>query len=128
MLSLKTSWGIKTIPEIFDILHSRELGLTKEEVVERFRKYGPNKLPEAKADNIAIVFFRQFQSSLIFLLLLATAIVFLTGENIDGFVILFVLFFVFASYLGVHFSKFRGKRKIFLGIFVKFVADSDNWP
>jgi len=39
------------------------------------------------------VFFRQFQSPLIFILLIATAIVFLTGEKVDGFVILFVLLF-----------------------------------
>ena len=93
MLSLKTSWGIKTIPEIFDILHSRELGLTKEEVVERFRKYGPNKLPEGKVDSLPIIFLRQFQSPLIYILLAAAVIVFIMGETIDASIIFFVLLF-----------------------------------
>lgn len=79
--------------EIFQELNTEEHGLRKDDINNRLLQYGPNKLPEAKAENIVIVFFRQFQSSLIFILLLATVIVFLTGENTDGFVILFVLIF-----------------------------------
>jgi len=87
------SYYNQKLDQVFQKLNTGEHGLEEGEARSRLLKYGPNKLPEAKADNIALVFFRQFQSSLIFLLLLATAIVFLTGENTDGFVILFVLFF-----------------------------------
>ncbi|MFA7319593.1 MAG: HAD-IC family P-type ATPase [Parcubacteria group bacterium] len=81
------------IEDVFRELGTREHGLAKDEAKTRLLQYGANKLPEAKVDNLAIVFFRQFQSSLIFILLIATAIVFMTGENIDGFVILAVLLF-----------------------------------
>lgn len=83
----------KNISEVIGELKTNEHGLTKGEVKNRLLKYGANKLPEAKADSLAVIFLRQFQSPLIFILLLATFVVFLTGENTDGFVILFVLFF-----------------------------------
>ncbi|HOX11218.1 MAG TPA: cation-transporting P-type ATPase, partial [Candidatus Moranbacteria bacterium] len=83
----------KGIEEIFQELNTGEHGLAKSEIENRLLNYGPNKLPEVKADNLVVVFFRQFQSPLIFVLLVATAIVFLTGENTDGFVILSVLIF-----------------------------------
>lgn len=70
-----------------------ERGLSDGEAKRRLLKYGPNKLPETKADGILKIFFRQFQNPLIFILLLATGVVFATGEKMDGFVILFVLFF-----------------------------------
>lgn len=83
----------KNESEVLNEFGTSEHGLTKGEVKNRLSKYGYNKLPEAKADNLAIIFFRQFHNSLIFILLLATVVVFMTGENTDGFVILFVLFF-----------------------------------
>jgi len=83
----------KELDEIFQELNTGEHGLTKGETQNRLLKYGLNKLPETKADNLAIIFLRQFQSPLIYILLFATAIVFLTGENTDGFVILAVLLF-----------------------------------
>ncbi len=88
-----TSYYNKELDEVFQELNTGEHGLEKGGAKNRLLKYGFNKLPEAKADNLAVIFFRQFQSPLIFILLLATVVVFLTGENIDGFVILFVLFF-----------------------------------
>ncbi len=83
----------KKSSEIIEYFDASEHGLEKGEVKNRLLKYGYNKLLEAKADNLAIIFLRQFQNSLIFILLLATVVVFLTGENTDGFVILFVLLF-----------------------------------
>jgi Ca2+-transporting ATPase len=83
----------RDVDEILNEFQSSERGLKKDEAENRLLKFGANKLPEAQADSLAIIFLRQFQSPLIFILLLATAVVFLTGEKTDGFVILFVLFF-----------------------------------
>jgi len=83
----------RELDEIFQELNTGEHGLTKSETKNRLLKYGLNKFPETKADNLAVIFLRQFQSPLIFILLLATAVVFLTGENTDGFIILVVLLF-----------------------------------
>ena len=86
-------WHTKTIFEIFESLHSDEHGLAKEEVLRRLEEYGRNKLPEAHTDGFAVIFFGQFQSPLIYILLAASMIVFAMGEVADGAIILFVLFF-----------------------------------
>src|SRR3989339_274162 len=87
------SWHTKAIPEILDALHSLEHGLTTEEATGRLKKYGLNKLPEGKVDSLPIIFLRQFQSPLIYILLAAAVIVFIMGETIDASIIFFVLLF-----------------------------------
>ncbi len=86
-------WHTRTIPEILDALHSREHGLTKEEATERLREYGLNKLPDGKVDGLPIIFLRQFQSPLIYILFAAAGIVFAIGEVIDASIIFAVLLF-----------------------------------
>jgi len=87
------SWHTKTVPEVLLALDSREHGLTKEEATERFQKYGLNKLPEGKVDGLLLIFFRQFQSPLIYILFAAAGIVFAMGEVIDASIIFAVLLF-----------------------------------
>ncbi len=74
-------------------LGTSKQGLGKNKAKARLLKYGENRLPEAKVDNLAIIFLRQFQSPLIFILLIVTVVVFSMGKKIDGLVILFVIFF-----------------------------------
>jgi len=83
----------KSVQEVFDELVSTEYGLSEKEAKKRLLKYGPNRLPEVGSDSLVVIFFRQFQSPLIFILLLAAVVAFITGENVDGLVILFILFF-----------------------------------
>lgn len=87
------SWHTKKAKEIFEILHSDKLGLSGAESANRLKKYGLNKLPDAKVDSLLIIFTRQFQSPLIYTLFAASLAVFFMKEFIDGAVILFVLFF-----------------------------------
>jgi len=91
--SVQANWYAKTVSDILTVFHSREHGLTKEEADERFQKYGRNCLPEGKVDNLAIIFLRQFQSPLIYILLVAAGIVFVMGEVVDASIIFAVLFF-----------------------------------
>ena len=86
-------WYTKTSKDLFTFLHSSEAGLTQDEAQHRLKKYGLNKLPEAKTDSIFIIFLRQFQSPLIYILIIASLIILAMKEFIDGFIILFVLFF-----------------------------------
>ncbi len=86
-------WYLKTLPETFQALDSNEHGLSKTETTRRLQEYGLNKLPEAKVDGLAVIFLRQFQSPLIYILLAASIIIFAMGETIDGSIILAVLFF-----------------------------------
>ena len=77
--------------EVFEELKSGEQGLTSKEALLRLQIFGQNKLPEAKSDGFIKIFFSQFKSPLIYILLGACFIVFLLAEFIDGFIILAVL-------------------------------------
>ncbi len=90
---MENNWHTKNISEVFGELGTSENGLDLQEVSLRIKKFGLNKLPEAKTDGIVIIFIRQFQSPLIYILLAACFIVFLMGEFIDGAIILLVLIF-----------------------------------
>ena len=88
---MNTAWHTKTLEETFKDLDSGKHGLTNKEAAERLEKYGHNKIPEGKIDNIFIVFLRQFQSPLIYILFAAGVIVFAMHEYIDASIILAVL-------------------------------------
>ena len=90
---MSTQLHTKTIAEVIEIVHTSERGLTDEEAGRRLREFGRNKLPEAKIDGLILIFFRQFRSPLIYILLAASLTVFAMGETVDGLVILAVLFF-----------------------------------
>lgn len=69
-------------------------GLTTEEARRRLVKYGPNALPEPKRETWLVVFFRQFQNPLIYILVAAATIIFFVGDSkLDAFIILGVLCF-----------------------------------
>lgn len=83
----------QNIQEVFVRLNSSERGLTDAEIKKRLLDYGPNKLLAGKVDNYFIIFLRQFQSPLIYILLLACLVIFLMGETVDSIIILIVLAF-----------------------------------
>ncbi len=86
-------WYVKKVAGIFEILHTNTHGLSNDQAALRLQENGPNKLPEAKADGFFIIFLRQFQSPLIYILFVASVIVFFMGETVDGSIILAILFF-----------------------------------
>lgn len=87
------SWNKEELSVVFEMLRTNENGLSADEAAQRLKDDGPNVLPEAKLDGLPFIFFRQFQSPLIYLLLIASGIVFLTGEVVNGSIILAVLLF-----------------------------------
>ncbi|MBI2030061.1 HAD-IC family P-type ATPase, partial [Candidatus Kaiserbacteria bacterium] len=86
-------WYARSIENIFEELKSGEHGLSAAEAARRLAEAGPNALPDAKIDGHFIVFLRQFQSPLIYVLLAAALGVFLTSDAADAGIILFVLIF-----------------------------------
>lgn len=71
-----------------------KVGLSHVDVKARRKQYGPNKLSVKPPESWVRVFFRQFQSPLIYILLVAAAIIFFTGpDKLDAFIISGVLFF-----------------------------------
>ncbi|OGI21595.1 MAG: hypothetical protein A3J06_00985 [Candidatus Moranbacteria bacterium RIFCSPLOWO2_02_FULL_48_19] len=83
----------KDSSEVTQYFNTSEHGFTSSEAQRRLAEYGSNELPEAKRDSVFAIFFRQFKSPLIFILLSAGIIVFFTGEIVDASVIFFVLVF-----------------------------------
>lgn len=84
-------WYRKTPAEVLVILGSGERGLSEEAARRRLIEAGPNLLPAPRPETALKIFFKQFQSPLIFVLLVAAGIVFLLGELVDALVIMSVL-------------------------------------
>ncbi|MEK7649200.1 MAG: HAD-IC family P-type ATPase [Patescibacteria group bacterium] len=72
---------------------SLERGLSHEEAHNRLKADGPNQMPVEKTDSFFLIFIRQFQSPLIYLLGAASLTMFALNDPIDGSIILFVLSF-----------------------------------
>ncbi|HEX6240306.1 MAG TPA: HAD-IC family P-type ATPase, partial [Polyangiales bacterium] len=66
-------------------------GLSAQEASARLGVHGPNALPEAPPSSLWLVFVHQFQSPLVYLLLIAAAIAFALGHLSDGSVIVVVV-------------------------------------
>jgi len=84
-----TNWYAKPISDVTSSLDVDTVkGLSKEEVLKRRSEFGPNVLPRGKKVYWWQIFLRQFKNPLIIILLAASLITFLLGENIDSIVIL----------------------------------------
>ncbi|MFH1582696.1 MAG: HAD-IC family P-type ATPase, partial [Candidatus Falkowbacteria bacterium] len=90
---MENNWYSKLESDILKQLQSDSNGLSLEAVQQRLEKYGENRLLEIKVDNPAIIFFRQFQSPLIYVLFIAALIIFAMSEIVDGSIILAILIF-----------------------------------
>lgn len=90
---MKTSWHDLSLEKVLVELGSTEKGLSIDEANRRLKENGLNKIPEAKVDSYFIIFLRQFQSPLIYILIVASVIIFYTSSIADSMIILAVLFF-----------------------------------
>ncbi len=71
-----------------------KIGLTLDEVEKRLKKYGQNILPKKPRESWFSIFLRQFKNPLVYILLVAAAIIFMLGEDkFDAFIISGILFF-----------------------------------
>lgn len=85
---------------------SDKTGLSKSEVAERIKKYGLNELKSQKLSALKI-FFRQFNSSFIYLLLIAMAITLALGERFDSLMIF--IFLAINTILGFY-QEYRSEK------------------
>ncbi|PIQ92734.1 MAG: ATPase [Parcubacteria group bacterium CG11_big_fil_rev_8_21_14_0_20_39_22] len=85
------TWYDKTPEEVLIEIGGSESGLTSDVAKEHLNRFGQNSLPTEKVDSYFKILLRQFQGPLIYILLIASVIVFAMGDIIDGLVILFVL-------------------------------------
>jgi len=80
-----------TIENLFKIYKTSYQGLNQEESEKRLKLYGENLLKE-KEESKLIIFLRQFNSVLVYVLLIASLISFFTYKYVDFFVIIFLIF------------------------------------
>src|SRR3989338_1183565 len=81
-------WYSLTQEDIFEKLGTSKNGLTLEEVAKRQKQFGPNKLPPAKREPKSFLLLKQFKSSLVYILLIASIISLFLGDYIDTGVIM----------------------------------------
>ena len=77
--------------ELFSGLACDPAGLRKAEVEQRLHRYGPNRLREAPPQHPLIIFFDQFKSFIIYILLFAVAFALAIGEYIDSLIIIVIV-------------------------------------
>lgn len=86
-----TSWHVIEAEKIYECLHATPHGLSGEEIQARQNKFGSNTLPTYTSPHIFQIFFHQFLSPLIYILLLAAVISLCIGEQRDAYFIFFIL-------------------------------------
>ena len=80
-------WHALDRAELEGALRTGPEGLTREEAARRLRTYGPNRIEQAPPTNPLLVLLHQFQSPLIYILLLATVVTVFLQEYVDAGVI-----------------------------------------
>lgn len=78
---------LKSVEELLSDFNSKSEGISNKEAQKRLEKYGPNIIKKKRTFKPLKVIISQFNSFLIYILLVASAISFLIGHSVDGFVI-----------------------------------------
>jgi len=86
-MSEQTSWHTVSTEAVIDRLESGWRGLASSVISERREQLGSNRLPPPRTQSSLRTFIVQFRSPLVIILVIATAISFMIGENRDAFVI-----------------------------------------
>ena len=81
----------KTKEEIFRELKTSEKGLSQEEAEKRLKRHGLNQISKKKKKSQILIFLKQFNSPLIYILFVAMIISFIFDRLIDAYVILAVV-------------------------------------
>jgi len=106
-----------SLKQVFEKLKSRESGLTDLEAQNRQKKYGLNEIKKEKNFSVWLVFVRQFENLMTWLLLSAMAFSFFLGEYLDFAVI--GLISVFNILLGFIQEYRAGKIALSLANFIE---------
>ncbi|KAF5060050.1 putative cation-transporting ATPase F [anaerobic digester metagenome] len=85
------AWHAFDRTTLFERLTSGPAGLDEMEVERRLQRFGPNRLPERPPPSPLALFFNQFKSPLIYILLIAAGISLAIGDVTDAVFILVVV-------------------------------------
>jgi Ca2+-transporting ATPase len=84
---IEKDWHSLGIEESVNQLESRDKGLSGDEAGQRLDEFGPNQLEEKKKAGPVEIFLHQFRNPLVLLLIVAMAISFAIGHDLDGIMI-----------------------------------------
>ena len=84
-------WYRVSYSRVLEILNTSADGLSTKEANERLKKTGPNILKRQGGESVAKIFFRQFLSPLIYILLASTILAIALGKITDGIVVFTVI-------------------------------------
>jgi len=104
----KKWWSLQP-GEVLTALNSSPTGLAQEEVIRRFSQFGPNELLEKEKISPWKIFFEQFKSVLIIILLIAIVLSAIVGDVKESVVIAIIV--LMASGLGF-LQEYRAERTI----------------
>lgn len=84
-------WFSQSPEAVIRTLEASPLGLTDVEAKRRLKKYGPNTLPESDGESLFTLFIKEFQSPLIYVLIVAAVIMLFLHETTDSLIVFAVL-------------------------------------
>jgi len=87
----ENSWHSRPADEIFSEFYSSPKGLTGANAAQRLAKNGPNELEEKEKKSLLRLFLAQFNSFIIWILIIATLVSYAIGERVDAVVIFIIL-------------------------------------
>jgi P-type Ca2+ transporter type 2C len=100
-------WHTMEAEAVLVQLNTSSAGLTEEEARTRLEQHGPNELTEGQGVSPLKIFFDQFKSILIIILLVAVGLSVILGESVDAIVIGAILLFA----IGLGFiQEYRAER------------------
>lgn len=102
-------WHALSEKEVIEKLDSSEQGLNKEQIEERFRKYGENKLIKTREFNALGIFINQFKSFFIIILIFAAILSIIMKSFVD-FIVIFSILLINAG-LGF-FQEYKAEKAI----------------
>ena len=111
--------------KLLEQLESSESGLTATRVAERRAEYGANALTREHATALRVLV-RQFQSALIYFLMVAAVLAFATGDPSDGVIITVILLVNAALGFSQEFRSERAVEKLALLISDKVLVKRDG--
>ena len=85
------AWHALSLSDVFAQIDSNENGLSVEEAERRRKQFGPNELPQRDQVTVVQIFLRQFQSPLIYILLVAAVVCVIIQDYKDALFIAAVL-------------------------------------
>jgi Ca2+-transporting ATPase len=106
---MRMAWYQKDIPEIFSRLGTSEYGLDDAQAAELLQRHGPNLIIEPEKISKIKLFFHQFASPLIYILILAAMITAYLQEYKDSSVIVVVV--LFNALIGF-FQEYKAKKSV----------------